>query len=215
MHLDRNFSEAYMLDALSHFMEKEGYELLEAKKQFRKEDETGFQNVILSVSPYDDLVMIEFHFGIRIHAVEDMVGSFTRSLKGWRPDAHTIIISQGKLLDKAYWRFEAKSIRDLDEIVLAFQQMWSGKISLFLNQYFRLEGIHELLNLDPKSPSKYLPNQGHRYLRGLVVARLLQKENFEELVKIYSHQMAELPQGEILKPGMEKLVKYLRNISLN
>ena len=82
MTLTRDFTLVYLGEALSTCFADFGYSFLLAKRQFRLDNPTGFKNVIFSVSPYEDAVWLEFHFGVRIHAVEDIVQRFTRSLPG-------------------------------------------------------------------------------------------------------------------------------------
>jgi len=215
MNLDPSFTQAYLFDSLQKIMKAEGFSPLPSKKQFRKEEEKGFQSVILAVSGYEDLMMIEFHYGLRLQAVEDLVGRFTRSLTGWKADAHSAILSQGKLWDRPYWRFEAKDSDELDRVMDQFKEMWEEKARQFLEDHFSLKGLHELLNADPYHPSKYLPNQGHRYLRGLAVAHLVQDKDFENLAKIYREKMDKEAGGELLKPGFERLLQYLQHLNWN
>ncbi|MEL6695352.1 MAG: hypothetical protein AAFV78_03855 [Bacteroidota bacterium] len=215
MNLDQNFTEAYLADQLSHFLFSTGYEVIEGKKQLRKVRHAGFQNVIYSVSAYTDSIWIEFHLGIRIDAIEQMAGKFTRTLPGWRADAHTIVVSEGKLRGEAYMRRTAENVQDLDRIVDEFHDFWEDKGSQFLDTHASVRGADILLNTQPQQKSIYLPNQAHRYIKGITAAKLAQNSHFKDLAQMYLLAFDELPNGHLWVEEYRKLVAYLSNLSLN
>jgi hypothetical protein len=215
MTLSSEFVFTYLSDALAPALKADGYRWLPQKHQFRTETKHGFRNLILSVAPYDDLVLIEGHLGLRLDPIEDIVKQFTRTLPGFYPDAHSALISEGKLLGQPYLRHEAKDSDQLDAVAEHLLHFWRAKGHAFLAQYDTLHGIDHLLNHDPTRPSLYLPNQAHRCLKGVVVARLMQRPDFDELASQHATALAQTPTGSLLMDGYQRLVGYLRQLSLN
>lgn len=209
MTLDRPFSELYLVQELAEMLLADGYAWLPARHQFRHEQAEGFQNVIIAISPYDDAVLIEFHLGIRWHALEEIVGEATRALPRFRPDDHTLVVSQGKLLGQRYFRYQAADTDQLDEVATEFRQFWEETGREFLSRNFSIEYIHQCFNGAPRRPCLYLPNQAHRYLRGIAAARLAQSPDFEQLAFLYELGLAKEPQGPILMREYKELVAYL------
>jgi hypothetical protein len=185
MTLDREFVLLYLAELLQPTLADQHFMWLEHKNQFRRDLEAGFQNFILSVSPYDDLVIVDAHFGLRHDGIEDLVGPFTRSLTGWRPDAHTLIISYGKLIGDPYRRFKARDTDQLDRLATTLLNTWTTQALPLLETNQELEQIDHLLNDRPEEPTPYLHNQTHRCLRGIAAAWLTQRPGFERLAETY------------------------------
>jgi len=215
MTLQADFVLAYLGEELKPALLADGYRWLPAKHQFRANTDHGFRNLILSVAPYDDVVLIESHLGLRLDPVEDIVKRFTRTLPGFYPDAHTILISEGKLTGHPYLRHRAASSDDLDLVIGHLLEFWQQKGRPFLAAHDSLASVDSLLNQHPGQPSPYLPNQAHRCLKGIVVARLIQRPDFETLAQQHEAALAQTPTGSLLMAGYRRLVGYLRQMSFN
>jgi hypothetical protein len=215
MTLTREFVFTYLSDALTPAFAADGYRWLAPKNQFRADTPAGFRNLILAVSPYDDLVMVEWHLGLRIDAIEDVVKRFTRTLPGFYPDAHSVLISQGKLQGTPYLRHQVSDTEALDQVAKALLVFWEEIGQPFLMAHDSLHGVDALLNQAPTQPCPYLPNQAHRYLKGLVAARLAQRDDFEALAAAYATGLRQTATGDLLIDGYQRLLGYLRQLSLN
>ncbi|MEL6133478.1 MAG: hypothetical protein AAFR59_08965, partial [Bacteroidota bacterium] len=213
--MDQTFTEVYIAEQLSNFLLPMGYEALEGKKQLRRYQSSGFQNIIYSISTYTDSVWVEFHMGIRIDAVEQMAGKFTRTLPGWQQDAHTVVVSEGKLVGSPYLRRTAQNVHELDQIVAAFHSFWQTEGASFLNAHASVRGVDRLLNTAPDQKNKYLPNQAHRYIKGITAAKLAQNPHFAALAQQYLQAFDTLPNGHLWINEYRKLTAYLSGLSLN
>lgn len=215
MTLTRDFVFAYLSDALRAPLAEAGYHWLAGKNQFRQDTPEGFRNLILSVSPYDDAVLVETHLGLRVDAIEELVLRFTRTLPGFYPDAHSVLISQAKLLGRAFMRHAVQDTDELDEVAEALLAFWQQDGQPFLQTHHSLQGVDDLLNVAPDEPCPYLPNQAHRCLKGLTVARLVQRTDFEQLAELYDQALLRTPTGSLLIDGYRRLRGYLRGMSFN
>ncbi|RMG56113.1 MAG: hypothetical protein D6722_26960 [Bacteroidetes bacterium] len=215
MTLTREFVFLYLYEQLSPALKAAGFSLRESKQQFRRAHERGFENLILSVSPYPDVVVVDAHFGIRIDAVEEVAQRFTRNLPGFYPDAHTLIASYGRLTGQPYFRFKAANTHHLDMALESLLAFWEGEGLPFLNEWRRLPQAEHSLNGQPDKPCPYLHNQAHRYIKGIVAARLVGREAFSQLARQYEAALEQVPGGELLLPGYRQLVQYLHHLSPN
>jgi len=215
MTLTREFVFAYLSDGLKTEMEQAGYTWLEGLNQFRKTAPQGFTNFILSVSTYEDGAMVEAHVGMQLKAIEEWGQRFTRSLPGFYADAHTVIISEGKLKNKAFLRHFVADTDQLDSLVTHLVAFWYEYAQPFYEDHFSLKGVDQLLNAEPDKPSRFHPNPAHGFLKGIVAAKLVQRYDFELLVSAYEKALGRTPTGPQLLAGYKKLVQHLRAFSVN
>jgi hypothetical protein len=215
MTLSADFVLAYLGEELAPALQADGYQWLPAKRQFRAKTDHGFRNLILSVAPYQDATLIEGHLGLRLDPIEDIVKRFTRTLPGFYPDAHSILVSEGKLIAQPYLRHHASDSDELDRVIGHLLDFWQKQGHPFLAKHDSLAAVDQLLNQHPMRPSPYLPNQAHRCLKGIVAARLVQRPDFEALAEQHEAALAQTPTGSLLMAGYRRLVGYLRQISLN
>lgn len=215
MTLTRDFVFLYLYEQMGPELNRAGFELKESLQQFRRSHSRGFENVIFSVSPYPDLVVVDAHFGIRLEEVERVAQRFTRNLPGFYPDAHTLISSYGRLTGRPYFRFKAANTHHLDLAIEDMLRYWEQEGLAFLNDWRRLAQAEWALNGRPGQPCPYLHNQAHRYIKGIVAARLVGRPDFSQLAQQYRAALERVPGGEILLPGYDQLVQYLHHLSPN
>ncbi|GAB4417628.1 MAG: hypothetical protein OHK0039_28230 [Bacteroidia bacterium] len=209
MTLTRDFSFLYLYDLLGEHLEAAGFLLLEGKNQFRRSHTQGFENVILSVSVYPDLAMVDFHLGLRLESIEQIGQRFSRTLPGFYPDAHTLITSYGNLTSQPYFRFKAANAHDLDLVAETFMAFWDERGLAFLDRHRHLAQVEHTLNALPSQPSPYLHNQAHRYIKGLVAAHLMGRADFAELAREYEVFLGQVPGGQVFAQDFRELVRYL------
>lgn len=209
MTLTQEFTLEYLLDELRLEYASSAFELIRGKNQLRRTVSSGFQNIILSVSEYEDLCMIECFIGVRIENIEEIVLPYTRISPNFYKDALTIIISYGKFVGSPFKKFKASSIDDLDEIVhVLIQFLWKEGMPFF-DEYTNEDNIDILVNSDPYTPSNFFFNQENRCLRGITAAKLTQNPKYYELVPIYEQILQKLPSGSLFLKPYRMLVSHL------
>ncbi len=184
-------------------------------EQFRKLTPGGFQSLILSVSEYPDASLFELHLGIRLDAVENMAYPFTNGLMGFQANSLTLVTPLAKLHGHSFQRFELapgeEVGRPLDEIA---GQLAHGGFS-FLEKYNRLEEMEQLFNRHPHHPLPLVHNQINRCLRGLVLARLTDRTDFERLATLYRDRLRALRAPDATLHKYDRLRSYLRSYAPN
>ena len=213
--------ETELYAKMSGFFARYGFVPIPEKKQFRKGTETGFQNVIFSVTKYDAETWIEVNFGLRHELIEQVAQQFLGNLDDFRLDANTLVISIGKFNDANYFRYkilhgdQPAGQSDLDDACQEIQAFLIERGFDFLNRSDGLAALHYLLNAEPTKPCKFLYNQVHRGFKGLIAARLTNSDEFRGLADLYRNQLVRLGASFHELHQYERLLSYLLYHSVN
>lgn len=207
--------ESRLDETLGAFLAAAGFTPRPELHQYRRAAEEGFQCVIHSWSHYDDISMLEIHIGIRLDAVEGIAFPMTNGLPGFAPDSMTLVTPLAKLRGRRHQRYEIKTEEDVQEAVGEIKE-WLKEDGLpFLEKYSSLEAMDALFNDNPAKLLPYIHNASNRCLRGITLAKLTGRDDFERLVRVYRQQLEIQQAIEVTKEKYERLVEYLRMYSEN
>lgn len=199
-----------LIEAIDGVLGTEGFTWLSPWSQYRKTTPRGFVNLVLSFSDYEDGVMVEGHCGLRSDAVEDTVFRYTRGLRGFEAHSHTLITSLGKLAGKPFERYllqsEAQARETADTLIEGIEAHARG----FWVEYQELDALDRLFNAQADTPSTLINNRAQSLLRGVTVATLLQKPEFETLVSAHRERLKQSHPNPMVVEGYEELVSHLR-----
>lgn len=207
--------ETELYEKLSTFFSGYGFELLAGRKQFRRGTETGFQNVIVSSTDYEDEVWLEVNFGLRHAQIEWAAQQFLGNLDEFRADANTLVVSIGKFNDTKYFRYKILNQHDLTDTCDQIKQFMELDGFRFLDEHSQLDALHHLFNDEPTKPCKYVYNQVHRCYKGLTAARLVNSPHFLRLSDVYRNQLVRLGANLEELHNFERLLSYLLYHSVN
>ncbi len=200
---------------LGSFLAAAGFTPRPELNQYRRSAEEGFQCVIHSWSHYDDISMLEIHVGIRLDAVEGLAFPMTNGLPGFVPDSMTLVTPLAKLRGRRHHRYKIESEKDVEEAVDEIKK-WLKEDGLpFLEKYSNLEAMDALFNDQPAKLLPYIHNAANRCLRGITLAKLTGRDNFERLVRIYRQQLELQHATDVTREKYERLVEFLRAYSEN
>lgn len=213
--------ETELYEKMSDFFARYGFVPMTEKKQFRRVTETGFQNVIFSVTNYDTETWLEVNFGLRHERIEQVAQQFLGNLEEFRADANTLVVSIGKFNDAHYFRYKIghdenpPGHNDLDDTCQEIQEFLVERGFDFLNRNDSLSALHYLLNAEPTKPCKFLYNQMHRGFKGLIAARLSNSDEFLGLADLYRNQLVRLGASFQELHQYERLLSFLLYHSVN
>ncbi len=199
-----------LIEALDGVLGTEGFQWLSPWSQFRKTMPRGFINLVLSFSDYDDGVMVEGHCGLRSDAVEETVFKYTRGLRGFEAHSHTLITSLGKLGGKPFERYLVQSDDEARNTAAVLIEAIEERARAFWVEYQELEALDRLFNQHADQPSPLINNRAQSFLRGVTVATLLQKSEFEALVAAHRDRLKASHPNPMVVDGYEALVAQLR-----
>jgi hypothetical protein len=192
-----------------------GFDLMPERKQFRKNTSIGFENIILSVSNYDEESLVEVNFGCRHHEIEKVAQQFlTNSPEYWQ-EANTLIISIGKYNEAKYFRYKVFDEEDLETVCQQIEHFFTDRGFTLLSEFSGLKAVDEILNKEPQKQCRFVYNQTHRCFKGLIAAKLTNRENFFDLAETYRKSLIKLNASIEELHQYERLLSYLLYHSVN
>lgn len=207
--------ETSLYQQLKEYFSLHAFKLLPEYKQFRKDTDIGFQNIIISVTKYDKEIIVEVNIGVRVNLVEDFAQQFLDVPIEYRQHANTIITSIGKLSNTKYLRYKIENEEDVNTCYEAIRDFMHEQGFAFLDYACRLANLDVLLNEKPHKASTHVYNQTHRCFKGIIVAKLNNNPLFFELIDKHQQALEKLKVGEVEMEKYMKLVNFLLYLSLN
>ena len=183
-------------------------------QQFRKKHSGGFTATIISAgNAWPSFA--ELHLGVRVDLVEQLVYQFTSGLAEYGPHSTTLITSAGRILGRPYFRYSLESPSDITVAAEQMKQFMDSEGFGFLEKYQRIDALDNLFNDEPHEKSPYLTNQLNRSLRGIILAKLAQREHWLQLVIGYRAQLTLRGTPGPMMQRYDRLTDYLINFSVN
>jgi hypothetical protein len=207
--------ETALYEKLRLFFEKQSFELMADKKQFRKVTPTGFQNVIFTASSYDDEVWLEVNFGCRNNQIEQIAQQFLGNTRDYWTDSNTIVISIGKYNDAKYFRYKIMTEPDVEDVCDIVKDFLLQDGFPFIKESDNLISLSELLNKNIHKPCKYVYNQVHRSFKGIISAKLVHDENFLDIADKHRNNLVKIGATPEELLTFERLLSFLLYLSVN
>lgn len=208
--------EKRLFQQLCPVFDQYGYEAIPSKKQFCQINKSGFRSVGLSLSSGEEKKTIEIQLSIRNNLVEELVHQFLGSKKGSEKDSTTISLSLARLKCQKQPNFViAENDQDLQLSGWQIAAVLHKKGFHFLNTFSKLHRIDKMVNRKPSRPSPLMPNQIHRCFKGIIIARMLHRTNFEKLANVYGNYLCRQLAPRQLTDNYYKLLSFLKNFSFN
>lgn len=159
--------------------------------------------------------LAELHLGVRLDRVEQLGYQFTLGLTEYGLHSTTLITSAGRISGQPYQRYTLDQPTDVDTTARQMMDFMDAAGFDFLNKYGTLQALDKLFNNQPTEKSLFLVNPLHRSLRGIILAKLTQRNAWEQLVDTYRTQLVRRGTPEPLIYRYDRLVDYLRTFSVN
>ncbi|GAB4017509.1 hypothetical protein GCM10028808_49070 [Spirosoma migulaei] len=207
--------ETNLYQHLAPFFAEHGFTLLPEKKQFRRINTSGFQNIILSSVFCVDDTMLDVNFGARNDQIEQIAQQFLNNQPDFRLDANTFLLSVARFSGFKSSRYKIHSGEALSDVCEKIELFFNKQGFDFLDSASILSTLDLLLNESPNQPCQFVYNQTHRCYKGLIAARLNHNPHFEGLVDSYRHLLIRLTQNPYEQLHFERLIAYLQHYSAN
>lgn len=209
------YFEITLFEHLRDFFAAAGYDYVPEQKQFRQRTRTGFRNVILSMSNYEDEMWVEVTLGVRKDHVEETVQQFLSGRSAFHAEANTAIVSIGKLTQNPYFRYKVVNDEDLELCQEQISQFMDTQGFDFLTNLDHLGRLNRIFNQRPKKPCKYIYNQRHRCFKGLVIAHLCQHTEYKALKNAYREVLQTQGSSDFIMLNYTRLIDFLEHYSVN
>ncbi|GEM_PF-598301 len=214
-HMALSKVETHLYTSLNDFLSQKDFEMRPDLKQFRRETPTGFQNIILSFSPYQAETYLEVNIGTRLNMVEEIVQQFLDNMPEFWRQANTVVVSVGKINDAKYFRYRIADDEDLHVCTEQVIEFMDQRGFMFLEYASHLKNLDVMFNAKPHQSVKYLYNQLHRCFKGVVIARLSHNPHFLTLIEQYHDKLLKLGASPTNMAEYDRLVNYLLHFSAN
>ncbi|AHM61456.1 hypothetical protein D770_16010 [Flammeovirgaceae bacterium 311] len=210
-----HLQEKHIYNSLNPLFKDKGYELLPFQKQFRLPTRNGYRAALIAVNGTRYEQTIDLHLGIRLDIVEDLVNQFIRDLPVNHKENTTITASYGRLTEQPYKRFLVKDEADISAVCKRIESFMTGKGFKFLESFDRLRKIDGLINRKPEQACYLLNSQIIRCFKGIALAKMTHRTDFNRLVKTYLNYLHKQWAPQAVIDNYKKFVRFLRFYSLN
>jgi hypothetical protein len=207
--------EEHIYNYLQPVFSRHGYEKISSKKQFRQQSLHGFKNVQFSLSRDANGQLIKVKLGVRLNKVEGLVEQFLEGTEEQPADNQTVVASLSRIYNSektSYLLINESSLQHTCQEIAGFMQKKGFR---FLELISKLRHIDALINRKPVLPSPYMYNQMHRCFKGIAIASILHRTDFEKLVSVYNNYLYHQWAPREVIDSYTRLVNYLRYFSFN
>ncbi len=172
-----------LLSQLQPFFLENGFQAQPALGIFRSLQPGGWLTVAISESQYPEGNLTELHLGIRHELVEEIVYPFAIGLQSPGGEAHTLMVSQGKIEGETHQREWVRDEADAILVARQWQQWMLEKGFAWLEIHRETTWLDQLYNDDPTTIRRWQTNAFHRSLRAIALAYLMQRDDFQRIVQ--------------------------------
>jgi hypothetical protein len=207
--------KSQLYQELQPFFAAQGFDVLYDKNQYRRNTPSGFQAVILSVTPYEELSYVELILAVQLAEVEKLVQQFTLNLQGYYPDAPTLLVPVSKITGQPHFRYKVYQPADVVRVACEIKEFLLNHGLDFLTQATRISEMDTLFNDHPLQPSPYVFNAAHRCMKGLVIAKMNGRSEWRQLIPLYRRALenANVPDKQLY--NFDRLTFFLQSFSMN
>lgn len=205
---------ARLYHQIDGWISQQTFEPIPPMNQFRRVVNNGFQIIVLS-SAGTSPVEVEVFLGVRIDLVEQLAYQFTAGLSGYGPYSTTLLVPARKVIQKEIGRYTLYQEGDIEETHRQFQALMTEYGFAFLDQFSGVSALDVLYNSEPSKKQEYLTNEFHRALRGIILAKLVDRPSWLDLTEIYQAKLEKRAVPEVQLAKYQQLVSFLKNYSFN
>lgn len=169
-----------------------GFTLLKTRKRFWK-PKSEFVPIIgfTVLSRSEQSVLIRPQMAIRVEAIENIINKLVPTAS-WVNPKHTVTMGEelGRIAGDAHrWEALLQSDKDLDAATSTVLEAFEKQAVPLFEKFNNLQAIDDHINGNPSEPAQLCRHTQHRSQAGIVLARLLKRQDIPELIKIYGDDL--------------------------
>jgi len=201
--------------ALAPFFAEKGFVFIPVMHQFRKETESGWQNIIFNFSHYEDCSLVEVSFGTRLELVENLIAPFTFGIRAYQAESNTCITNMSKYLKDPQFRFKLMEQADIKRMTAWIKDFFRREGFHFLNKISQTSDLDTLYNKEPRKDCLVSYNHQLRCFRGLAIAALQQNPDREHLYQEYLEVLKRYASPHVVSDRFREFSRHLAITALN
>ncbi|WPR76737.1 hypothetical protein [Algoriphagus sp. NG3] len=181
-------SKSDIVELHSIFFKKYGFELNPCNSSFEKAFEGGKQVVAVYCFEGKEGIIVDYSFGIRIHAIEELVNQHLPTLINNVEESLTMDMPMGKLGNYRPGVIKISTALELDELVDNIEKFFSLKGFSWLDQMSDPHILEQQYYCKKRKPNN--PNEMVEIaFRSIALSKLFNPENYPELRQAYLEKM--------------------------
>ncbi|MCF2490773.1 hypothetical protein [Dyadobacter sp. CY347] len=206
----REFLRYEVLNSLSVKLSSFGYKTSKANFEFIKKTNFGWNKYQLVFLIRDDGWEIKSSLLIRFDTIENLfhqISDFEKKYQKGTPTVGTSIEDLERLSSNSL-SFQLSNESQINAIVSDLFELFKNVAIPFFEAYNDLQALDEKLNSNPMDTS--LTGDIFKGMKALIIAKLVKRENYDELDKIYHSYYKYFANGFYLS-GYQKLKELLNS----
>ncbi len=197
-----------LLTALQPRMDKSGFKLQKSKERFAKRVESGAWWFVLDFTVYENL-HVKPVIGLRVDAVENIFHRTSGFESKYQSDTPTLSLSvQGLVGDPSKFEYVLRGHDDVSGVAAQIEADFIGIVWPYLERHSELSEIDRTLNEHPEEECVHYSMDYLRCAHGVIVAQMVGRPKYSELVETYHRKLALISNGFYL-PKFEALMADL------
>lgn len=197
-----------LLSALQPKLEKRGFKLQKGKERFARRVADGTWWFVLDFTVYESL-HVKPAMGLRVDAVEDRFHQTSGFERQYQADTPTLSLSvQGFVGDSSKFEYLIRDLSDVDTVAAQLERDFDEIVLPYFEKHSALSMVDAALNDNPGEDCVHYAMDYLRCAHGLIVARMVGRPSYINLVEEYRRKLALISNGFYV-PKFEALVADL------
>ncbi|PSL07521.1 hypothetical protein [Cecembia rubra] len=193
------------------FLADFGFRLDNRSLHYVKEIPQGKQMVFFHHTQHEDGSYLEYHLGIRLDHVENIVHRFLPSLGDYKERSITLVETMDRIDGKMPRRFLVENDLEINGVIREVEGFLVKKGFRFLDQLSSGKALEEYFNEDPDTPI-LTQNFTYRSARGITLTKLFNPKNYERNKKTYLNMLNEKQVTPFTLACFINLLDFLENL---
>ncbi|MGY6743689.1 MAG: hypothetical protein ACXIUQ_13200 [Cecembia sp.] len=193
------------------FLADFGFKLDNRSLYYVKGTPEGKQMVFFHHTQHEGGAYLEYHLGIRLEKVENIVHRFLPSLGDYKERSISLIETMDRIDPKMPRRFLIENDFETNEVIRKVEQFLVKKGFNFLDKVSDGTALEKYFNTDVTSPI-VTQNFTYRSARGITLCKLYNPKNYEKTKKLYLNMLNEKQVTPFTLACFINLLDYLENL---
>ena len=198
-----------LFDAVGAELKPFGFKAMKSKKRFVRRVENRIEVFGLPVVHYTPTYYARPWAGVRFDEVEEIFHQTSGFERAFQSDTHTVGIDFWRIWGTEGYDIPLQEDADVTAVVSRLLTIFQEKALPYYEQFHDLPSVDAALNDQPNEPSVHCGMPSNRCSKGIIVAKLTGRANYDELVSIYRSTL-KLDNNGYYLPAIELLLGKIK-----
>ncbi len=210
----REFLKSELLKKIEERISEYGFKLNRQLSEFNRKTKAGWHKFQILFILKPDSWEVEPAIFIRINQVEDIFHRTSGFEPKYQKGTHTIGLSLNAYVgEMGKYKYILTEESQIDKLASFYLSAFDEHVLPFFREYDDMNVMEKIINADPYDPK--FTGSIFKGSKGLILAKLTGRDNYDELVKRYTRYYEELSNGfylasfKALVEDMENTLSYL------